>query len=521
MKEREHLINLHLLAEALQHRGICCTLRANGAVSGLRGIKFFEAGQKKQEAFLLICRSPDIGPLPAGGNFLLLGEWPETVFSDQAAYLILPEPPDLAVLFNLLMDQFVFFETIEEKLRQCLQMSGSLKKICDLWLELFDTDIFVHDQFFRILACPRHIAGIPPFEYNEQIGYYMQDSETLAHFLGSSAYRKTLTTRGGCVWNSDFNDTTSLYANIWFEGSCQGRMVVLDAHATPGKLRMVEYFGEAVASAMQNLSLSRSDGPEPLRSVMMEAIHGETIDAEELKEKLQWLGWELQQRYVCSVITFSREDLSRYIMMGICNTLQKLLKGCYTCCYQDAIYLLVNLTVSGLTMEEFRVRIARLWQERGMHMGVSQEFYDLTLLTDYMTQARFEEQFSREHRFPDWYNEFHDHALLYWLIQGTRDMTSQSLVSHVLPCLRSYDQKNGTDLYRTLKVYLIAERNATLASQQLQIHRSTLPHRLNRIQELTNADLDSFRTRMYLLMSFALEQMEQTPEQQWNQELFG
>ena len=37
------------------------------------------------------------------------------------------------------------------------------------------------------------------------------------------------------------------------------------------------------------------------------------------------------------------------------------------------------------------------------------------------------------------------------------------------------------------------------------MHRSTLPHRLERIRTLTGLDLDDFATRLYLLMSFALE----------------
>lgn len=517
MREREHLINLHLLAEALTEHGISCILRSGGTMSGLRGIKFFDNAQSGQEDFLQICPNPQIGSLPARGNLLLLGDWPETALSDHAGYLILPDPPELALLFNLLTDLFVFFESIEDKLLHCLQMGGSMKKICDLWLELYDTDIFVHDQLFRILACPRHIAGMPPFEYNEQIGYYMQDSQTLSNFLNSSAYQQTLNTHGGCVWKSDFNDSSSMYANIWFDGSYHGRMIVLDDCPTPGKLRLVEFFSEAVSHAMQNLSLSRSDRPEPLHSIMMEAIHGETIDQEELEEKIQWLGWEPDHRYVCAVITYNQEDFSRYILMGLSNTLQKLLRVCCTCCYQDSIYLLMNLTVSGLAMGQVRTKIEHLVREASLHIGVSQEFNNLTQLTDYVAQARAEEQLSLKHQFPGWYHEFHDHALLYWLNQEIGEMKHHCVISHTLHCLKDYDRKNGTDLYRTLKIYLISERNATLASQQLQIHRSTLPHRLNRIQELTGLNLDNFQTRLYLLMSFALDEMDNTPQQQWPQ----
>ena len=67
------------------------------------------------------------------------------------------------------------------------------------------------------------------------------------------------------------------------------------------------------------------------------------------------------------------------------------------------------------------------------------------------------------------------------------------------------DADTGSELYVTLKTYLIAERNSTLTAQQLRVHRSTLPHRLERIRTLTGLDLDDFATRLYLLMSFALE----------------
>ena len=117
MKDGEHLINLHLMAEALQHRGICCTLRSGGAMGGLRGMKFFEPGMPRQEEFLLICPDPQSENLPTRGNLLLLGNWENITFSENTGCLVIPEPPEMAVLFNLLTDLFVFYETIEEKLR--------------------------------------------------------------------------------------------------------------------------------------------------------------------------------------------------------------------------------------------------------------------------------------------------------------------------------------------------------------------------------------------------------------------
>ena len=104
-----------------------------------------------------------------------------------------------------------------------------------------------------------------------------------------------------------------------------------------------------------------------------------------------------------------------------------------------------------------------------------------------------------------WYNEFRDAALPYWLLNGVGQLTEEGIVAEALNVLKEYDADTGSELYVTLKTYLIAERNSTLTAQQLRVHRSTLPHRLERIRTLTGLDLDDFATRLYLLMSFALE----------------
>ena len=105
-------------------------------------------------------------------------------------------------------------------------------------------------------------------------------------------------------------------------------------------------------------------------------------------------------------------------------------------------------------------------------------------------------------RVPHWYNEFRDYVLKYWLLEGTGDFTKESIAPDALHQLRHYDREHSTELYETLKTYLMNERNSTLTAQLLKINRSTLPHRLNRIAQLTGANLDDFMTRLYLMMGF-------------------
>ena len=61
------------------------------------------------------------------------------------------------------------------------------------------------------------------------------------------------------------------------------------------------------------------------------------------------------------------------------------------------------------------------------------------------------------------------------------------------------DRENNTDLYYTLKVYLLNENNVTMAADSLHIHRNTLVDRLKQIRECIEADINDNETARELL----------------------
>jgi purine catabolism regulator len=66
--------------------------------------------------------------------------------------------------------------------------------------------------------------------------------------------------------------------------------------------------------------------------------------------------------------------------------------------------------------------------------------------------------------------------------------------------LIAYDEANSTDLCDTLEIYL-GVGNGAEAARRLYIHYNTLKHRLQRIAELTHADLHDPRTRLTLALA--------------------
>lgn len=66
------------------------------------------------------------------------------------------------------------------------------------------------------------------------------------------------------------------------------------------------------------------------------------------------------------------------------------------------------------------------------------------------------------------------------------------LLAQIYPDIRlimKHDQNYNTDLLQTLRAYIFCSRNASAASEQLHIHKSTFFYRMNKIAELLGTDI--------------------------------
>lgn len=91
-----------------------------------------------------------------------------------------------------------------------------------------------------------------------------------------------------------------------------------------------------------------------------------------------------------------------------------------------------------------------------------------------------------------------------WSVQGLYTYTTPlfkeaGLSDYRLSRLLQEDRENNTDLYYTLKVYLLNENSVTMAADSLHIHRNTLVYRLKKIRECIEDDINDNETARELL----------------------
>lgn len=68
--------------------------------------------------------------------------------------------------------------------------------------------------------------------------------------------------------------------------------------------------------------------------------------------------------------------------------------------------------------------------------------------------------------------------------------------------LADYDRTHGTSLLDTLRAYLYTRQNVAASSELLFVHRNTLNHRLQKIDDLIHVDLTDSENIFHLMLSF-------------------
>lgn len=169
--------------------------------------------------------------------------------------------------------------------------------------------------------------------------------------------------------------------------------------------------------------------------------------------------------------------------------------------YEAGLVLLCNLRILRNRERAAGVVTDRLGQIF-YYAGSSSEFYDLTVLGRMVEQA----QVSLRSASPGCgsIHEFENSVTTY-LISMLKQMDGGMLRHPCLDVLRNHDDRFGSHLYKTLFSYLKNERKITRTMADLDIPKSTLSNRLNKINELLGFSLEQPEVRLHILLSYLLD----------------
>ena len=506
-KRSMQLLNTDILYEDLLEDGFSVSLHRCGQARPLRGYRFYMPGETADPSLLYICpaNEPSAAPDPEwAGTVLYCGDWETAALPAESLWYLCPGG-NVRELINFLEELFSRYRSTDAAMELAMVSSGTLDRICAIASDYFGVFCFVHDEQFCLIGYDRRLdpAYLDGFEYAEEYGCYIQASSILNDFRTNPEYQRTLHTGGCQLWVDPTSDERCLYMNLFLSGHYHGRFLVTVKELTAGRTAAVEYFGQALLEALTTEPLAAISQGNLITRLLRRCAAGEPLSEQSLAAVERKAGWPLHGSYVCGLVRLYDNQLNNYLLRSVCSGILDKVPGSALYASENHIYVLVNLQIAQLRPSDIRVNMSELIRESLLKAGLSDEFETLRDFPVFMAQASACLDYMEQAQMTDWFGEFRQIAVPFWLRNGAAHLDGRALTARAIRLLQRYDALNETDLCETLKVYLSNERNATVTSTLLRIHRSTLPHRLARIEEITGINLEEAGTRLHLLMSFA------------------
>jgi hypothetical protein len=280
----------------------------------------------------------------------------------------------------------------------------------------------------------------------------------------------------------------------------------------PSMYESLDYLSILIEHCLVNRSLFRNDMGNDPRKFLEGILNNETQEIEKIQDFLSYQNWKENDRYLCLRLEAGASTTQMYSAMATLGHIELQIPDGSAFVYEQGIVICVNLSSKSSSISEVVSNLAIILREGLFKMGVSSELQNFIYFRQGYEQACAALRMGQNSDSTSWCYRFEDYMMDYVLDTSTQLISPALLCSPKLIKLLEYDEKNHTELYRTLKLYLTLERNVLQTANSLFIHRSTLFYRLDRIQKITKCDLDDPGERLRLLYSFEL--MELTKEKE-------
>lgn len=398
-------------------------------------------------------------------------------------------------VLNSILNAFEFYSKWENTLLELLSSNSMLQDFLNVSEEVLQHPIFLLDSGQRLLAMSQNYPlGSVDQQWDELI---LDGSSNMNMILRLNSkgperfYRRGIFTMGEDLGTPH----TGHHYNFFVNDKWVGKLVLIDLHdsVTAGELcilsMLCEHLDKWFLSHIQELDALQQD------RLLSAALSSADNDNSELIRSLNINGWSVTDTLVIIQVNAPYQPFN--INNHFCRTINHQFTNIFAVSYHYSVCLLCNFSL--MTEEQTLQKLKPLLLS-GKYYGVisqpftmKESFYKNYLYTD-ITGQHCDKKPGELY--------FGQDYIMKYIFHEMPKQTSADLCHPALRKLLDYDKKHQTDFAHTLKVYLTMERSNVETAKALNLHRNSLSYRLNKLQELLDADLNDADTRLHLLLSF-------------------
>ena len=296
--------------------------------------------------------------------------------------------------------------------------------------------------------------------------------------------------------------------NFKSDGQYQARLLASTENheKAHGVRRLIQDFGECVSDVYEDYfgqGQYLQSGRE-MYEMICGLLQGVKVNAGDIRRVLSRYHWEISHHYQVILFQF-QEGVSGGVGMAYYKAqIRKLFHDCYVVEEKDRFICIRNLSRSENSASVYEENLPYFLRETLCKAGISNVFDDFSRLHRYCVEAERVLLIGERTDSTKWYYSFPKYVLPYLMEQCTRELQAEQVCHPAITVLQDYDSINETHLLESLRVFLRERHSITHTAELLEVHRTTLLVRLDRIRQLTGIDFDNYETCLHLMISFEI-----------------
>ena len=395
------------------------------------------------------------------------------------------------------------FDQGKARIMDALLAHGGLRHLVDVGSDVLGNPVFVCDLSAQVMAMS-HADGVDRAFWDEFFpGGKMDPDNALA--VG----------RAG-IYERVFSDDAPVYGKFdFFEGHFVGARIrsrdeVIGMATIVERTPLGERDGELLVVLCQAIVLemtwqdARGQASSALLDVVSAAIEG-TATGSELDLRARGARLTLPKRSRVLVIALGMGH-SGVLFSFLQDMLQSRLPTSPMVMRHGRLVVLLDLERHGeaIPVHDIQEGLSNV----PLRIGAGRAFDTLEGIGNSYRQARAAMELASHAGHPAILSDYDD-----WLVEdllmraAATGIDLADYIDPVIDRLAEYDRKEGTQLVRTLDAYLRCANNAQAAARMLGVHKNTMYARLERMQRLTDVNLESGETCLSVALGLRVYRM--------------
>lgn len=397
---------------------------------------------------------------------------------------------------NRIWQIFEDYHQIDVALNKAVFADKGLQKIVEVATRLFDNEITIRDKNHRYVARSyRKIlySEVRGISQPDEKGYASQ--EELNSLQSDDKYMEEFEFPD--PWFYIYEECTLLCFDIYSMGNFIYRVKVSDvkhpfrAYDTA----LMRYFCELVRESYLNAISHPRKGNQSLAAFWIELTsHEKPMSDVEIMRNLQKIRWDMNHVYLALCLTAGEYNGDIKAYSYYCRYIYCNYKYVFAFEFDGHVAVIVNLSLGyDSRVSNFESVFAEFLRDQNFRAGFSLPFSKIRDLPYYYRQAEAALEQGLIYDSSLWNYHFEKYQY-HWLLEQIMSVfPSSEFILPELHLLYQKDLKEHTEYLKTLKFYYLCDRNLARASKKLNIHRSTLIYRLDRIRENLHVNIDDRR----------------------------